>query len=136
MTDVWLGVIAVAVLVMAVTQVAVLIRLSQVAKEAAAATRDLRRELTPLIEKVHRIADDATRVSALALAQVERLDLAVNSTVTRIDETITTVQHAIISPVRQGAAVLAGLKAAMAVFRARQDRGRYHRDDEDALFIG
>ena len=136
MTDVWLGVIAVAVLVMAVTQVAVLIRLSQVAKEASAATQDLRRELAPLIEKAHRIADDATRVSALALAQVERLDVAVNSTVRRIDETITTVQNAIINPVRQGAAVMAGLKAAMAVFRARQDRGRYHRDDEDALFIG
>ena len=136
MTEVWLGVIAVAVLVMAVTQVAVLIRLSQVAKEASAATRDLRRELTPLIEKAHRIADDATRVSALALAQVERLDVAINSTVRRIDETITTVQRAIISPVKQGAAVVAGLKAAMAVFRARQDRGRYHRDDEDALFIG
>lgn len=136
MTDVWLGVIAVAVLVMAVTQVAVLIRLSQVAKEAAAATRDLRRELTPLIEKAHRIADDATRVSALALAQVERLDVAINSTVRRIDETITTVQRVIISPVKQGAALMAGVKAAMAVFRARQDRGRYHRDDEDALFIG
>ena len=136
MTDVWLGVIAVAVLVMAVTQVAVLIRLAQVAKEASAATQDLRRELAPLIEKAHRLADDATRVSALALAQVERLDVALNSTVQRIDQTITTVQHAIISPVRQGAAVVAGLKAAMAVFRARQDRGRYHRDDEDALFIG
>ena len=136
MSEVWLGVIAVAVLVMAVTQVAVLIRLSQVAKEASAATRDLRRELTPLIEKAHRIADDATRVSALALTQVERLDVAINSTVRRIDETITTVQRAVINPVRQGAAVVAGLKAAMAVFRARQDRGRYHRDDEDALFIG
>ncbi len=136
MTDVWLGVIAVAVLVMAVTQVAVLIRLSQVAKEASAATRDLRRELTPLIEKAHRIADDATRVSALALAQVERLEVAINSTVRRIDETMTTVQRAIINPVRQGAALMAGVKAAMAVFRARQDRGRYHRDDEDALFIG
>ena len=136
MTDVWLGVIAVAVLVMAVTQVAVLIRLSQVAKEAAATTRDLRSELKPLIEKAHRIADDATRVSALALAQVERLDVAINSTVRRIDETITTVQRVIISPVKQGAALMAGVKAAMAVFRARQDRGRYHRDDEDALFIG
>ncbi len=136
MTDVWLGVIAVAVLVMAVTQVAVLIRLSQVAREASAATRDLKRELTPLIEKANRIADDAGRVSGLALAQVQRLDVAITSTVRRIDETVTTVQSAIINPVRQGAAVVAGLKAALAVFRARQDRGRYHRDDEDALFIG
>ena len=136
MTEVWLGVIAVAVGLMAVAQVAVLIRLSQVAKETSEATRDLRRELTPLIAKAHRIADDAGRVSALALAQMERVDHVLSSTVQKIDDTVQTVQAAIINPVRQGAAVVAGLKAAMAVFRARQDRGRYHRDDEDALFIG
>jgi hypothetical protein len=135
-TDVWLGVIAVAVLVMAVTQVAVLIRLSQVAKETSTAARDLRRELTPLIEKANRIADDAGRVSALALAQMERVDHVLSTTVRKIDDTVATVQSAIISPVRQGAAVMAGVKAALAVFRARQDRGRYGRDDEDALFIG
>ena len=136
MTEVWLGVIGVAVLVMAIAQVAVLIRLSQVAKETSAATRDLRRELTPLIAKAHRIADDAARVSTLALAQMERVDHVLSTTVQKIDETVALVQSAIVSPVRQGAAVVAGLKAAMAVFRARQDRGRYHRDDEDALFIG
>lgn len=136
MTDVWLGVIAVAVLVMAILQVALVIRLSQVAKEATAATRELRRDLTPLIAKANRIADDAARVSALALSQMERMDHVLSSTVQRIDDTIAAVQTAIVSPVRQGAAVVAGLKAALAVFRARQDRGRYGRDDEDALFIG
>ena len=130
MTDVWLGVIAVAVLVMAVAQVAVLIRLSQVAKETSTAARDLRRELTPLIEKAHRIADDAGRVSALALAQMERVDHVLSSTVRKIDDTVATVQSAIIGPVRQGAAVMAGVKAALAVFRARQDHGRYGRDDD------
>ena len=136
MTDVWLGVIAVSVLVMAVVQIAVLIRLAGVAKEAAAATRDLRRELTPLIAKAHKVADDAGRVSALALTQMERVDRVLDSTALRIDDTMAVVQQALISPVRQGAAVMAGLKAALAVFRARQDRGRYGRDDEDALFIG
>ncbi len=136
MTDVWLGVIAVAVAVMAVLQVVVLLRLSQVAREASSATRDLRRELTPLIAKAHKIADDAGRVSALALTQVERVDQLFESTALRIDETMQTVQEMLIRPVRQGAAVMAGVKAALAVFRARQDRGRYDRDDDDALFIG
>ena len=136
MTDVWLGVIAVAVLVMAVAQVAVLIRLSQVAKDTSTAARDLRRELTPLIEKANRIADDAGRVSALALAQMERVDQALSSTVRKIDDTVAVVQSAIIGPVRQGTALVAGVRAALAVFKARQDRGRYGRDDEDALFIG
>lgn len=136
MTDVWLGVIAVSVLVMAVVQIAALVRLEGVAKEAAEATRDLRRELTPLIAKAHKVADDAGRVSALALTQMERVDRVLDSTALRIDDTMAVVQQALISPVRQGAAVMAGLKAALAVFRARQDRGRYGRDDEDALFIG
>ncbi|MBK9239350.1 MAG: DUF948 domain-containing protein [Acidobacteria bacterium] len=136
MTEVWLGVIAVAVAVMAILQIAVLLRLSQVAREASEATRDLRRELTPLIAKAHKIADDAGRVSALALTQVERVDQLFESTALRIDETMQTVQDTLIRPVRQGAAVMAGVKAALAVFRARQDRGRYDRDDDDALFIG
>ena len=136
MTEVWLGVIAIAVLVMAVAQVAVLFKLSQAAKETSEATRDLRRELTPLIAKAHQIADDATRVSSLALAQMERVDHVLSSTIQKIDDTVSTVQSAIISPVRQGTALIAGVKAALAVFRARQDRGRYGRDDEDALFIG
>ncbi len=136
MTEVWLGVIAVAVAVMAILQVVVLLRLSQVAREASAATRDLRRELTPLIAKAHKIADDAGRVSALALTQVERVDQLFESTALRIDETMQTVQETLIRPVRQGAAVMAGVKAVLAVFRARQDRGRYDRDDDDALFIG
>ena len=136
MTEVWLGVIAVAVLVMAVAQVAVLIRLSQVVRETSQTARDLRGELTPLIAKAHRIADDASRVSALALAQMERVDHVLSTTVQKIDDTVAVVQSAIISPVRQGAALMAGVKAALAVFKARQDRGRYGRDDEDALFIG
>ena len=136
MTEVWLGVIAVAVAVMAILQIVVLLRLAQVAREASSATRDLRRELTPLIAKAHKIADDAGRVSALALTQVERVDHLFESTAVRIDETMQTVQDTLIRPVRQGAAVMAGVKAALAVFRARQDRGRYDRDDDDALFIG
>lgn len=136
MTEVWLGVIAIAVLVMAIAQVAVLLKLSQAAKETSEATRDLRRELAPLITKAHKIADDATRVSSLALAQMERVDHVLSTTIQRIDDTVTTVQSAIIEPVKQGAALMAGVKAALAVFRARQDRGRYGRDDEDALFIG
>lgn len=136
MTEVWLGVIAAAVLVMAVVQVLVVLQLARVARETSAATRDLRKELSPLIAKAHKVADDAGRVSALALTQMERVDRVLDSTAARVDETLQTVQDALISPVRQGAAVMAGLRAALAVFRARQDRGRYGRDDEDALFIG
>ena len=72
----------------------------------------------------------------MALTQVERVDQLMATTALRIDDTLSIVLESLIAPVKQGAAVMAGLKAAIAVFRASQDKGRYGRDDEDALFIG
>jgi len=134
--EVWLGVIALAVLAMAVVQVVVGLQMLRTAKDAATSLRQFQAEVRPLIQKAHKIADDAGKVSALALTQVERVDEVMATTAMRIDDTLQIVQQSLIMPVKQGAAVMAGLKAAMGVFRARQDKGRYGRDDEDALFIG
>jgi uncharacterized protein YoxC len=135
-TEVWLGVIAVAVLLMAIMQVVVGLQLVKAAREATLVTQELRKEIQPLIAKAHKVADDAQQLSALARAQVERVDAVMASMALRVDDTVQLLQDSFAAPVRQGAAVMAGLKAALAVFRARQDKGRYGRDDEDALFIG
>jgi phosphohistidine phosphatase SixA len=134
--ELWLGIIAFAVLTMAIVQIVVGLHVMRVAKNAATTMQELRSEVRPLIQKAHKVADDAGRVSALALTQVERVDHLMASTALRIDDTLQIVQQSLIVPVKQGAAVMAGLKAAIAVFKARQDKGRYGRDDEDALFIG
>lgn len=136
MSEVWLGVIAISVLLMAIMQVVVALQLARTAKDAAAMMQEFRTELRPLLQKAHKVADDAGKVSAMALTQVERVDHLMATTALRIDDTLQIVQESLIAPVKQGAAVMAGLKAAVAVFRARQDKGRYGRDDEDALFIG
>lgn len=134
--ELWLAIIAIAVLVMAVMQVIVGLQIVKASKDAAATLQDVRKEIRPLVQKAHQVADDAQRVSALAVAQVERVDHLVSAAAVRIDDTLEVVQRSLIVPVKQGAAVMAGLKAAVAVFKARQDRGRYGRDDDDALFIG
>ncbi len=136
MNEVWLGIIAVAVLTMAIIQIVVGLQLMRVAKDAATTMQEFRAEIRPLIQKAHKVADDAGRVSAMALTQVERVDRLMATTAMRVDDTLQIVQESLIAPVKQGAAVMAGLKGAIAVFRARQDKGRYGRDDEDALFIG
>lgn len=136
MTDLWLGVIAVALFVLTLSHVLTLVKVAQLVKQQSAVAREVRKELTPLIAKANRIVDDAGRVSALALTQMERVDRVFDLTAMRLDDTLQTVQEALIKPVRQGAAVMAGVRAALAVFKARQDRVRYDRDDEDALFIG
>lgn len=136
MNEFWLGIIAFAVLTMAIIQIVVGLQLMRVAKDAADTMKEFRTEVRPLIQKAHKVADDAGRVSAMALTQVERVDQLLATTALRVDDTLQIVQESLIAPVKQGAAVMAGLKAAIAVFRARQDKGRYGRDDEDALFIG
>ena len=139
MTDwqlVWLGTIAIAVAVMAALQVAALGMLIRMIQQAVRAIQKLDRDLTPLLEKAHRIADDAARTSALAAAQAERIDALVTSATERVDETLDVVQRAIVDPIRQGTAFIAGLRAVMAAFRGWRESDRPAREEDDALFIG
>lgn len=133
---IWLGVIAIAVAVMAIVQVAAALAALKMAKQSAVALEELRREIKPLVEKAHKVSDEAARVAALAATQMERVDRLLSSTADRIDETITVVQSALIEPARHGAAALAAMRAALAAVRGWRDRGGHGRDEEEALFVG
>lgn len=133
---VYLAVMAVALAIMALVQVGVVIALLKVAKQVSATTQEVRKELKPLVEKANRISDDAARAAALAVAQVERIDRLVSSATSRVDETLTLIQGAVIQPVRQGAAVFTAVRAALSAFRSWQGRVRPTREDEEALFVG
>ena len=63
---IWLGVIAVSIALMAMIQIGLIIVSLRVARQLSAATEDIRKEIKPLLEKVHRIADDAARATSLA----------------------------------------------------------------------
>jgi hypothetical protein len=56
----------------------------------------------------------------------------------RVDETTVVVQRAIVTPAREGMAIVAGLKAGLAAIRGfRQMRERQRQaEEEDQLFIG
>ena len=133
---VWLAVIAVSVAVMAVLQVAAVLVAVKYGRELARTLEEFRREVRPVLEKAHKISEDAARVTALAATQIERLDKIMSTTAARIDETMGVVQGAIIEPVRHGAAMMAAVRAAFAVFRGFRDRDRHARDEEEALFVG
>jgi hypothetical protein len=133
---VWLGTIAIAVAVMAALQVAALTVLIRMVLQAVKAIQKLDRDLRPLLEKAHRIADDAARTTALAAAQAERIDALITSATERVDETLDVVQRAIVDPIRQGTAFIAGLRAVIAAFRGWREPDRAAREEDDALFIG
>lgn len=148
----FLGVIAVATLVMACLQVGAAIvaaragRQAQqalgMAQQALGSAQDaiasLREDLRPLILKANAVADEASRSAALATQQIEKIDRLVTDVSRRVDETTAVVQQAIVTPARQGIALLAAVKAAFAVLRYGTDpRRRTSRsDEEDPLFIG
>jgi uncharacterized protein YoxC len=134
--EVWLAMIAVAVVVMAVAQVVVLIVASRALLRATNTLAALRQDVQPVIERANQVSIEAARAAAFASSQMERVDLMLASTAARLDHTLNLVQGAVVEPVRQGAAVVAAFRAALTVFRGIGERHRASREEEEALFVG
>jgi hypothetical protein len=138
-SDLFLGVIAVATLVMALIQVGAILAMLKMARQAQQVLSTVQQEVKPLIAKAHAVADDASRTAALATAQAEKVDRLVTDLSRRVDETASIVQQAIILPAREGIAIVSALKAGLGALRGFRDvRPRHGRpaDEEDPLFIG
>lgn len=135
---VFLGIIAVSTLIMALIQVGAIIATLKLAREAQEALASVKQDVRPLIAKATALADEASRTVALATTQVQKVDRLVTDLAKRVDETSSVVQHAIVTPAREGAAIVAAIKAALGVLRGLGDPGRpgRHSEDEDPLFIG
>ena len=136
---VFLGIMAVALVGMAAAQVILAREATKMVRRASDTLSEFRRELQPIIGKLHQATDDAGRAALIARQQAERIDLVMGSTLERIDETVKLIQDVVVRPIRQGSALLAGVRAAIAVFRAvspPRSRPRSTRDEEDAMFIG
>lgn len=155
MTDwnlVFLGVIAAATLIMALIQIGMIVVAAGAAKKAQQAVEkaqaalttaqqaitSVREDIRPLIAKANAIADEASKTAALATAQAQKVDRLVTDLAVRIDETSTLVQQAIVTPAREGMAIIAAVKATLGALRAGADwRRRASRsEEEDPLFIG
>ena len=137
--EVFLGVIALATFTMATLQVGVIVYGLGVARRVNRLLSQVEREIKPLAESINTIARDAARISSLATGQVERIDRLVTELTTRIEQTATTLQDAILTPLRGGVAIISGVKAAIGALRELTDRSGANRaraDDDDALFIG
>jgi len=133
-----LAVMAVALVAMAIGQVVLALAAARVARQTTDTVQEVRRDLRPILEKAQKIANDASRTTELALLQAQRIDQILESTAHRVDETLTNIQQAVSGPLRQGSAVVAGIRAAMEVLRSvseRRARPPVHEED-DALFVG
>jgi hypothetical protein len=116
MTDVYLGLIALGVLVMAGIQVAAVVAVLRTARSVGEMANRFEQDVRPILANLQRVSEEAARASAQAADQVDRLDALVSNIASRIEETAATVQETILRPARDGLALLSGLKNILAGF--------------------
>ena len=140
MSTAFLGLIAVATVVMAVVQVILVVAAVRLTKRVDVMSTQVQRELGPLVERLTRVADNLQHASGLATVQVERLDRFFAGASKRADATMSLMQGAVVGPIREGLAVIAAVRSVVAAFRSfrgtRAPRASSKFDDEDPLFIG
>lgn len=137
-TNTWLGVIAVATLLIAIVQIGVLVAAGLLARRLAKLAENLEQQVKPVFQHLDTIGREASRAAALATVQVERADRLFADVSGRVEQSLDQVQSAMSIPAREGAALLSAFRAAFSVFKnppPSSRRSRTRGDDEDALFI-
>lgn len=138
MSNLLLGIIALAVLVMAILQVAAAILAARAARRLADVVTRLDADVRPIVMNLHQITSDAARATSLAAAQVERIDRVMGDVSRHVEQTARAIPL-LVESARDGFTVLGGVKAVVNAFREMRRKGESKAepvDEEDALFIG
>jgi hypothetical protein len=139
-----LGVIAVAVAVMAIVQVGAIVAALKVARRVERLATEIETGVKPLLANLATVSAEASRTAQLAAAQVERFDRLFADMTLRVEQTLAAAQQFVSGPARQGMAIVAGIRAAVGAFQnmreATHRRGARRaaglEDEEESLFIG
>ena len=140
--ELFLGIIAFAVLIMALIQTAAIVAGIRLAKRVDQVATQLDQEIKPLIANLTAMSSEAARAAALAAKQAERLDRVFGEMIQRVDVTLAAAQEFVTGPARQGMAIMSGVKAVFDAFRGLRESSRRRAasrpavDEEESLFIG
>ena len=140
--EIFLGIIAFAVMIMALIQVGAIFAGIRLAKRVDQLATQLDQEVKPLIANLTAMSSEAARAAALAARQAERIDKVFGELVERVDQTLAAAQEFVNGPARQGMAVMAGVKAVLDTFRGLREASRRRTasrpvvEEEESLFIG
>jgi hypothetical protein len=142
-TDVWLAIIAVAVVVMAAIQVGAIVLGLRLAKRVEQLSTQLETEMRPLVQNLNGIAEEAQRAVRLATAQVERADRLFGDLAVSAERTLAVAAQVVGGPAQKGMALFSAAKVALAAFRELRESSRRRQadravmqEDDESLFIG
>jgi NAD-specific glutamate dehydrogenase len=137
-----LGIIAFAVLLMALIQLGAIYAGIRLARRVDQIATQIDRDIKPLLANLTALTSEAARTAALAAKQVERFDQVFADLTSRVDQTLAAAQAFVTGPARQGMAIFAGVSALIDSFRGLREATRRRQasrpavDDEESLFIG
>lgn len=142
--EILLGVIALAVAIMAIVQVGAIIAGLRLVRRVERLAMDLETGVKPLLVNLKALTADASKAASLAASQVERVDRLVVHLTARADQTLTAAQQLVTGPAREVVAIVAGIRAAVAAFHTLREASRRRtaarsvalEEDEESLFIG
>lgn len=140
--ELFLGIIALAVVVMAAIQVAAILAGIRLAKRVDALATQLDQEIKPLVANLTAMSAEAARAASVAAAQADRIDRVFGEMLARVDQTLAAAQEFVTGPARHGMAIMAGVKAVLDAFRSLRESSRRRAaarpsvDEEESLFIG
>jgi type IV secretory pathway VirB2 component (pilin) len=142
--EILLGVIALAVAVMAIVQVGAVVAGLRLARRDEQMASDLETSVKPLLANLTSVTAEASKAATAAAAQVEKFERLVGDLTARVDQTLTTAQQFVKGPAREGMAIVAGIRAAMTAFQALREASRRRtaarsvtmEEEEESLFIG
>lgn len=139
MNDLYLGVIAVAVVVMAVIQVAAIVVAMRAARRVSDAVARFEDDVRPIVANLQTMSADAARAASIASTQAQRAEQLINDVTTRVSNTVAVVEETVVAPAREAYAVVQGLLGALSAFRPGPPapaRRPPSSEEEDSLFIG
>lgn len=140
MNDVSLAVIAGAVAVMAIIQVAAVIIAMRAARRVGDVVTKFEDDVRPIVANLKSMSADAARTASIASAQAQRAEQLIGDLTARVSDTVAAVEATIVAPARDAYAMVQGLLAALAAFRqpppAPAARHASASEEEDSLFIG
>ena len=140
--ELFLGIIAVAVLIMALIQIGAIFAGLRLAKRVDQLATQIDQDIKPLIANLTVLSSEAARAASLAAKQAERFDRVFADMLQRVDVTLASAQAFVTGPARQGMAIMAGVKAVIDSFQGfreatrRRAAARPAVEEEESLFIG
>lgn len=139
-----LGVIAVAVAILALVQVGAVLAGLRMARRLEQVATDLETGVKPLMANLTTLTAEAARTAALAAQQVERFDRVSGDLALRLENTLASAQKVAAGPAREGMAIIAGLRATLTAIHELREAARRRtavrsaafEEEEESLFIG